>query len=206
MPREEFAHFQASTLGEWLVEHRRLALCRGNLAQRVRVLRTIIALGGEKPGWIKDLGEYEVAYLADLCRLADEAHDDIRALENLQRELSGPWRAPGAARLQKKVQTFLAQVKAKEAEAQRQEAETQRAEAERKRQEAERKIETDLTVLAGALNEAMNNGNVDAARDIRKKMATQVDEARRLVNGDLAVLPEAIRRIAQSLRESNGRA
>jgi hypothetical protein len=48
--------------------HRLLAISRGPLEERIRVLRSIIDLDAESPSWLDDLAAYEARWKADLQR------------------------------------------------------------------------------------------------------------------------------------------
>jgi hypothetical protein len=164
-----------------LLEHRRLALARGPLCDRIRVLRELIKLGGANPGWQHDLEQYERARLREIRVAAKDAFDCVNpgVLNRLCLELLEPWAMSAAAAVERRT-------------AEQYRRKLQKVEEDLKREVAMKKIESELRTLAPALNRAMEENNLDEARSIRRGIRTLAEQAKNLAGSDLSALsPES---------------
>ena len=85
------AYGQKRTIQSLLMLHRRMALGRAPLADRVRVLRKLCLADASNEIWKEDLGVLEGARMEELIKTAERANKDgdLPLLETVQRELAG---------------------------------------------------------------------------------------------------------------------
>jgi hypothetical protein len=104
------AYAQHQLLEPLLREHRRLALARAPLHERLAVLRQLAQADPGNPLWLDDVREFEGAALAEVARLGEEAHrrNDVETLEALVQEVEeGTWQAPPPPGLKAQLRSLL---------------------------------------------------------------------------------------------------
>ena len=103
------AYCQSASLEPLQKRYRVLAIERAPLAERLQVLRSIVAVDPINPAWRKDLEAFEEERLKELGREVDQAvaannHVEMR---KLQKELSQSWCVPVPAYLRDKLNVKL---------------------------------------------------------------------------------------------------
>jgi hypothetical protein len=91
------AYVEEDPLQELLKKHRRLALGRAPVRQRIAVLRSLAELDRGNPIWVDDLAVFEPARIEQIRREANEAarRQDMEGVRALVEELSSnEWRMP----------------------------------------------------------------------------------------------------------------
>jgi hypothetical protein len=176
-------------LERMLLEHRRLALARGPLTERIRVLRELIKLGGANPGWQQDLEQYERARLREIRAAAKDAFDcvNLGTLNRLCLELLEPWVMSAAAAAERRT-------------AEQYRRKLQKVEEDLKLEKAIERIEAELRTLVPALNWAMEENDLDEARSIRQALCKLAEQAKNLMGGDLSALSPESRSLLEAVK------
>ena len=100
-----------------LAAHRRLALGRAPLPQRIRVLRRLSQADPENPAWGEDLSAFEQARHKQIAQEAERAHQagDLDQLRQLEQELNQRWLEAPPEKLKQRVTASRRKVEADEA-------------------------------------------------------------------------------------------
>jgi len=87
------AYWQSAMLEPLQKRYRVLAVERASLAERLQVLRSIVAADPINPSWRKDLEAFEEERIKEISKEIDRAISDNNdaAMRNLQKELSQNW-------------------------------------------------------------------------------------------------------------------
>lgn len=106
------AYAEVQPLEVLLRQHRRLALARSPLRDRLAVMRQIAQLDAGNPVWADDIADFETARLQEVRGEIDGvlARNDIDALARLWEELhTTPWTVPPSSQLLSAVNAQVAQ-------------------------------------------------------------------------------------------------
>jgi len=106
----EEVYAEGTALDTLLTTYRRMALGQAPIADRVRVLRKIVAADPNEESWKEDLLAFEAANAEDLLARAERANreKDLQALEAILVELSSrQWQEPKPRKIQEAVQKII---------------------------------------------------------------------------------------------------
>jgi len=103
------AYCQSAMLEPLQKRYRVLAVERAPLADRLQVLRSIVAADPINPSWRKDLEAFEEERIKEISTEIDRAisDNDFNAIQNLHKELSQNWSEPVPAYLRDKLSVKL---------------------------------------------------------------------------------------------------
>ncbi len=112
------AYAKAEPLKALLNQHRRLALSKSPLGERIEVMRSLAQADPKNPIWEEDLRTFESARLRDLfteTTSAVRARDRYRVAQLLKEVSSGGWRTPVPMELKTGLESALAAYRAEDA-------------------------------------------------------------------------------------------